>query len=275
MRHWIWIILGLSLVFSPIASGQNLRVMTYNIQHGQGVDGKVSLEESMAVIRAVDPDILLVNEVDVYWPRSGNVDQVSLLAKDLDYPYVYFAPTLPGAFWQRFTPRRYGNVLLSRLPLENPRSFLLPSLEEPRSLLVAEVTVDGETWHILGTHLGLSTRDRENQAAFIQQVAKDLSGPMVLLGDFNTHPDAPELSPLWTLFREGHELVGVGEGMTFPSSGPTSRIDQFYLSLELVPHLTRIYTYPSATSGHLPVVAEFSSLTDSRVALERTAPTRE
>src|SRR5690606_17412152 len=52
-----------------------VRLATYNIHWGLGVDGVQSLERTAAVLREMDADIVVLNEVDVNWRRSGNMDQ--------------------------------------------------------------------------------------------------------------------------------------------------------------------------------------------------------
>ena len=41
-----------------------LRVLTYNIHHGEGVDGKLDLERIASVIRSVEPDLVALLEVN-------------------------------------------------------------------------------------------------------------------------------------------------------------------------------------------------------------------
>ena len=68
----LWPILG-----GPIyASGPlRLRVMSYNIHHGEGMDGKVDLPRLAGVIRAESPDLVSLQEVDQKTERTGKVDQ--------------------------------------------------------------------------------------------------------------------------------------------------------------------------------------------------------
>ena len=53
-----------------------MRVISYNIQYGKGMDGRFDLERSCAAVRGAD--IICLQEVDQYWRRSGDVDTVSM-----------------------------------------------------------------------------------------------------------------------------------------------------------------------------------------------------
>ncbi|MEX2025646.1 MAG: endonuclease/exonuclease/phosphatase family protein, partial [Pirellulaceae bacterium] len=58
-----------------------LRVLTYNIHHGEGIDGKLDLPRIARVIESVDPDLVALQEVDRRVERTGSVDQPAELAR--------------------------------------------------------------------------------------------------------------------------------------------------------------------------------------------------
>jgi endonuclease/exonuclease/phosphatase family metal-dependent hydrolase len=62
------------LEVAPIRAAEplRLRVMSYNIHHGEGVDGKVDLPRLAGVIRAEAPDIVALQEVDQKTDRTGS-----------------------------------------------------------------------------------------------------------------------------------------------------------------------------------------------------------
>src|SRR5690606_35623768 len=95
----------------PPGPAAPLRLATFNIRWGLGADGVRDLTRTAAVLRAMDADIVLLNEVDVHWRRSGNKDQPAYLAQAAGYPYMYFGPALRT--WASGGPRLslYGNLL--------------------------------------------------------------------------------------------------------------------------------------------------------------------
>ena len=51
-----------------------LKLLTYNIKHGRGMDGEVNLIRIAKVIRSLSPDLVALQEVDLNCTRSGSVD---------------------------------------------------------------------------------------------------------------------------------------------------------------------------------------------------------
>jgi endonuclease/exonuclease/phosphatase family metal-dependent hydrolase len=60
----------------PSAHAQDtVRVLSYNVRHGEGMDLVVDLERTAAVIRTLDPHVVLLQEIDSAAGRTGGVDQ--------------------------------------------------------------------------------------------------------------------------------------------------------------------------------------------------------
>ena len=65
-----------------------MKIVTYNIQFGCGRDGKVDLDRIVEAVHGAD--VIALQEVDRYWPRSGDMDQVKLIVEKLpgfDFAY--------------------------------------------------------------------------------------------------------------------------------------------------------------------------------------------
>ncbi|MCY3003234.1 MAG: hypothetical protein NTV21_15650, partial [Planctomycetota bacterium] len=95
MRHvvrWLWMLALVGFLQACRASEGNvagaapreLRVASYNIKHGEGLDGRVDLERTAAVLARFDADLIALQEVDVGVRRSGGVDQPHALAQQLE-----------------------------------------------------------------------------------------------------------------------------------------------------------------------------------------------
>lgn len=195
---------------SSFAAGQ-VRVMTFNIQHGVGSDGALNLSRTAATITSVNPDIVGMQEVDVFFsPRSNCADQVAALAALLPmYPYRYFNPSLdyPGDLFQCGWAhrRQYGNLILSKFPIVAAQKTSLPRFGgESRVLLSTLVFTTYGCLAFHDTHLGIySAAERDAQAQATWNAVVSFSGfERVVLGDFNAaHFDA-SLSALWTRMNE-------------------------------------------------------------------------
>ncbi|MEW5762325.1 MAG: endonuclease/exonuclease/phosphatase family protein [Bacillota bacterium] len=223
-----------------------LRVLTYNIRHGEGLDGRVALGRIAAVLAACDADLVALQEVDVFRPRSGFRHQARALAWVLGTQYV-FGPTLVGA-WAPF----FGNAVLSKLPVLGAHRYRLPGKGEPRGLLRVTVDAGAGPVDFLATHLGLSTEARRAQVKRIAGVLGEINKPFVLAGDFNCRPGAAELAPLLPLATDVAAAAGATEP-TFPAGEPEARIDYILVSRHWEVHEAK--TIGSEASDHLPVLA--------------------
>src|SRR6188508_1637024 len=92
--------------YAACARAIELRVMTYNIHlGGLGTDGKRDLDRIADVINAANPDIVALQEVDKNVPRSGNVNEMSVLGQ-LTGMQWYFGKT------RNLDGGEYGNGIL-------------------------------------------------------------------------------------------------------------------------------------------------------------------
>ena len=65
-----------------------IKIVTYNIQFGQGRDGKVDLGRIIDSVKGAD--LIALQEVDRFWPRSGEIDQVREIINAFEsYDYAY------------------------------------------------------------------------------------------------------------------------------------------------------------------------------------------
>ena len=189
-----------------------IRVLAYNIRHGEGTDGHVDLGRVAEVIRAARPDLVALQEVDQGTKRANRVNQLDELAALLGM-HAEFGVAMG------FEGGRYGVGVLSRWPLRTSRNWALPSSDhrEPRVALTVLVRAgeDGPLLQFTSTHLDQSREslDQMLQARFLNHVlASADSVPSVLAGDFNARPGTQVMAVLdsrWTnpLARAAEEYV--------------------------------------------------------------------
>lgn len=169
-----------------------LRVMTYNIHHGEGMDGIVDLQRIAGVIRGCRPDVVALQEVDRNLPRSGNADQAAELGR-LAGMHHRFAKAIA------FDGGEYGIAILSKLPIASIHTLMLPNEPEgeQRVMLAAKMVPEQglPSFVFADTHLEwqyevqLAERIRLAQARAIRDDLKDKT-PFILAGDMNALPDS-------------------------------------------------------------------------------------
>lgn len=192
----------LSIFFTtllPAVLGEplELRILTYNIHHVEGTDGKIDYERMAAVIRELDPDLVALQEVDNGTDRTEGINQVEKLAGLAGYEYFVFGRSMP------YGGGEYGLAVMSRYPVLENESHPLPFrfTLEPRSVLITRIEVgeNGRTVTLANTHLcHQSEENRIDQVRRLNSLLGEVSGPVLLAGDFNARKDNDSMRIMWS-----------------------------------------------------------------------------
>ena len=220
----------------PEPGRAEVRVLVLNMHAGTDAAGARNLDRVAAIVERTAADLVLLQEVDSVTRRSGGVDQPAELARRTGF-HASFGNALA------FQGGGYGIATLSRFPVRSSRLVRLPvdppqersgGSREPRGVLHVLVQTPTGPLHVLNTHLDPSADDRwrrqegDSVLAVALRLARD-GVPVLAGGDFNATPDseaqrvlrAGGLRDLWA-------GCGTGDGLTYPASGPTKRIDYLY-----------------------------------------------
>lgn len=231
-----------------------LKVLVYNIHIGNppSQPGVTDLNGIAKVINQSNADLVALQEVDVNTKRSGKeLDQAKELAKLTDRHY-YFVKTIDHDGGQ------YGVAILSKFPIVKKESHLLPIAEgvrsEQRAIAIATVEIEkGVFLDFASTHFDLTPQTRLLQSAFVIDLAKKRSNPMILGGDFNAVPNTDEIRLLDSYFTRSQ----IPNGFTIPVGKPNREIDFIMYSpksnFKVEKHEVIEEHY---ASDHLPVYVE-------------------
>ena len=201
-------------------AADTVRVLAYNIHHGEGVDSVIELQRVAELILRHDPDLVALQEIDSVVARTNGVDQAAELGRLTGMTAVFgrFMPYQGGA---------YGMALLSRWPIRSTVNHRLPDGAEPRSALEAVVVspVTRREIRFVGVHFYRTDQERSAQADALDARlfgGVDAELPTILAGDFNSQPGTRVIADRarrWSIVDKGEDR------QTYSSFDPVREID--------------------------------------------------
>ncbi len=201
-----------------------LRVLSWNLGYGQGLgsEGGESylkktpreferiLSDVSDLISKLNPDIVLLQEVDLNSHRSWGVNQLQMIKDKLPDFYAAYglnwdANYVPFPYWpinKHFGRVRAAGVVLSRYPIKQQEFQLLPKPERNpwwynlfylfRYYQKVKIQLGSREYWVLNSHLeAFDSANREQQAKLFKQEINYLKerGPVLLFGgDLNAIP---------------------------------------------------------------------------------------
>ncbi len=230
-------------VFADTPS-DTLRLMSYNIRHGEGIDQHLDFTRQAKVILNQRADIVAVQEVDSATGRVQGKYVLGELAK-LTQMHAIFAPAIS------FDGGKYGIGLLCKEQPLSSRQISLPGREEKRRLLIVEF----KHYVMAVTHLSLTPEDQLASLPLILRALATEHKPVFIAGDFNAHPNDTFIKRLQSHFT----LLTDSALPTYPADKPVETLDYIALSSSYSSRISLLRTTvpeePTA-SDHRPVVAE-------------------
>ena len=238
---------------ATLANAHTIRVMTYNIHVGVGMDKKLDLARIAGVINAQHPDLVGLQEVDRGVERTQRIDEIAEIARMTKMDYAF-------AFNLRYQGGQYGVAILSRLPImaTDHRLYKNTREAERRGFIRAEVQVHGRTLNFVTTHLDYQYEDgRVFETEQLLAALKDVKGPLILVGDFNDVPAGGAYKLVSDRFNDAWIDRGLTDpGYSYPADKPAKRIDYIFMRRSDAIRTKRAWTVNTLASDHVPVVAD-------------------
>jgi endonuclease/exonuclease/phosphatase family metal-dependent hydrolase len=232
---------------------KTLRVMTYNIHVGVGMDKMLDLQRIADVINREQPDLVGLQEVDRGVKRTEGKDEIAELA-EMTRMHFAFAPNLD------YQGGKYGVAILSRVPLNSIMHLMFENKREAerRGMLKVQIHFDGKPINFVTTHLDYQFEDgRLFETQQLLNDLQDVKGPLIVVADFNDVPEGSAYKLMNTLFDDAWMTSRAkGDGFSYPADKPVKRIDHiFYRPANLV-RAKKAWVVDTLASDHVPVVAE-------------------
>jgi endonuclease/exonuclease/phosphatase family metal-dependent hydrolase len=232
------------------------RIATYNIHKCRGVDGRVHPERVARVLEEINADIVSLQEVVSHEGAAIAEHQADYLAGRLG---------LFGALGETRKHRggAYGNVTLSRwdFKLVRPIDITIGGCEK-RVALRTDIRLGAHILHMFNVHLGTAVRERRQQA--IRLIDRDLlraidiSGPRIVLGDFNEWVRGLVTKTLVAEFHLTDLRAHLPRSRSYPALLPVLHLDHIYFDHHL--QVEQAFYHRSrrslVASDHLPLVAD-------------------
>jgi endonuclease/exonuclease/phosphatase family metal-dependent hydrolase len=238
---------------TPLAKPVVLRVMTYNIHVGVGMDQKLDLERIADVINHQRVDLVGLQEVDRGVRRTQGMDEIVELSKLTNMNYA-FAHNLD------YQGGQYGVAILSRFPIGtiDHRKFENRRESERRGMLRIELELAGRIINFVTTHLDYQYPDgRLFETEQLLRALEGRKGVIIVVGDFNDVPEGDAYKLITSKFQDAWIASKAKQaGLSYPADKPAKRIDYIFYRTSDGVRTKKAWTVRSPASDHIPVVAE-------------------
>lgn len=230
-----------------------LRIMTYNIHVGVGMDKKLDLQRIADVILKEKPDLVGLQEVDRGVSRTEGKDEIAELAKltRMDYAFAHNLDYQGG---------QYGVAILSRFLIQKIDHQKYQNLREAerRGMLRVELEINGRAVDFVTTHLDYQYADgRLFETEQMLKFLADVKNPLIVSGDFNDEPNGSSYQMMLKGFDDAWITSRVkGLGLSYPADKPIKRIDYIFLRTKDRWRVKKAWVVDTLASDHLPVVAD-------------------
>ncbi len=255
MGSALWCLSAAAASEAPPIPAKGIRVMSYNIHHGEGLDKKVDLERIAGIIKAERADLVALQEVDKGTERTQKRDFPAELARLTGMTCIFSNN-------YDYQGGEYGNAILTRFPVKTWTNLHYKMLrpDEQRGALQALLEVRGRDLVFINTHIDFrpDPAERLSNAAEIKELLENKYAglPAILCGDFNDVPDSRTWQAFAGMFVDSWKVAGKGEGFTIPASTPRKRIDFIWISKGAPLKPVNAWVPETMASDHRPVVAE-------------------
>jgi endonuclease/exonuclease/phosphatase family metal-dependent hydrolase len=222
-----------------------IRVMTWNIHGGVGIDGRFDLDRVVETIERHRPDVVALQEVDSRRTRAPARSAFAVLREAVGEHGIEAKSIVTADGY-------YGQMVVSRWPFGATEVHdITVAKREPRRAIEVEIDAPAGAFRLVAAHFGLSLSERRHQARRLVAIARRHPIPTVMLGDFNEW-----LWPAALRGALGRELPARTPHATFPSWYPLLRLDRIFCWPPGAMRQSFVDRRARRVSDHLPVIAD-------------------
>jgi endonuclease/exonuclease/phosphatase family metal-dependent hydrolase len=257
---------------APASAAGQLRVLTFNIQHGLNNEGKYDLQWAIRTIAALNPDIVGVQELTRNHPTYNCEDQPVKIAQGLsqatgrNWTYIY-KPEWTTAITdcKGDTPETEGNGFFAPAPISESGSVAMWNGRNGLKTIAGGVPI--VTTHLQSGKLPENSSDRMRQLSTLLPWTAQQGTPRILVCDCNANPESPEYAQLRAMYHDAWAdalAAGTAKGRMDGITHKSSRIDYVFfdpgkaLTLVSMENVETPALIGLEASDHRPQLAVFS-----------------
>ncbi len=161
-----------------------LKTITFNMCHGEGLDGNVDVERQAKFLKKYKPDIIFLQEIDMYTQRVYSENQIYQFSKTVELQYRAMGINI------KYKNGYYGDGLLCRFPIEYSANYLMPLLDpknEQRGILCNKISFGTTKLNLFSVHFPTNFEERKLATEELINILEKIDENEVIIigGDFN------------------------------------------------------------------------------------------
>lgn len=161
-----------------------LKVITFNCAHGKGMDEKVDIERQANLLNLYKPDIVFLQEIDMYTKRIEERNQIREMSRKIYLPYCSMETNIT------IEDGYYGDGIISRFPISFSTNYLMPLTDlnhEQRGILCNRIALGTAKINLFSVHLSTYEDERILAVKELVRIIKKIENDEMIIigGDFN------------------------------------------------------------------------------------------
>lgn len=240
-----------------------LKCITFNMCHGEGLDGKIDVRRQAMLLKKYNPDIIFLQEIDMYTKRAYNKNQLYNFSKYTGLNYRAMGTNI------KYKSGFYGDGILSKFPIEYSANYLSPLTNpshEQRGILCNKIPFGNTKINVFSLHMSTHEDERILTSKELLRITSKINKnePIIIGGDFNVgvkkvgnHKylyEPKEKYKEYEILKRELNCINNTEDTWFSPEG-SGCIDSFFYSKHL--QLVKYKVIETKISDHYPIFAEF------------------
>ena len=240
-----------------------LKTITFNMCHGEGLDKNIDVERQARFLKKYKPDIIFLQEIDMYTQRVYSENQIYTFSKYVELPYRTMEINI------KYKNGYYGDGILSRFPIEYSTNYLMPLVNptnEQRGLLCNKISFGTTKLNLFSINYPTNFEERKLGTEELINIIEKIDENEIIIigGDFNNGVEKigkhkykftkSETYPEFEIIKKYLNKVDNTEDTWFAANAQGC-IDTIFYSKNI--KLLKFETIKTEYSDHSAVYAEF------------------